>query len=333
MKQHGAFGAFCRDEAHRFGVAALVLLAFGAVLPLYSLPVEPVGYAAALWLVTMLFWEAARYMRYSDSWQALQRAHRSAKETLAPLPKARSYMEAEYQILAAELDEGRSRSNTQTAQALTERMDVFTLWAHQIKTPIAAMRLLLQDEQHLDRAELERQLFFTEQYVELAMQFLRLEDGTTDLALQRLPLDAVVRQAIRKYKRVFIMKKLRLDFQPTGATVLSDEKWLCFVVEQLLSNAVKYTPEGSVTIRWAEERTLMIEDTGIGIRAEDLPRIGEKGFTGFNGHADKRSTGLGLYLCRTALRRMGHSLRIQSEEGHGTRVMIDFLGEDGVVIE
>ncbi len=333
MKRGRVFKAFWRDEARRFGPALLALMAVALILPLYRMPIEPVLYAAALWLAAMLLWEAVRYMRYADSWQTLERARRSAEETLAPLPMPLTCMEKEYQSLVTELDEGRSRSRTGAARALTERMDVFTLWAHQIKTPLAAMGLLLQDEQHVDRAELERQLFFTEQYVELALQFLRLEDGSTDLALQKQPLDDILRQVIRKYKRVFILKRLRLCYQPTEASVLTDEKWLCFVVEQLISNAVKYTPEGSVSIRWEEEHTLVIEDTGIGIRAEDLPRIGEKGFTGFNGHADKRSTGLGLYLCRTALRRLGHGFRIQSEEGGGTRVMIDFSGEDGVLIE
>ena len=333
MKQKRAFWAFCRDERHRLGVAGLVLLAFAVVLPLYSLPAEPVGYAVALCLSALLIWEAVRYARYAENWQALKRAQVSAEETLSPLPAPHSQLEEEYQGLAVQLNAGRTRDRTQADQALTERMDVFTLWAHQIKTPIAAMRLLLQDEQQVDRAELERQLFFTEQYVELAMHFLRLEDGTGDLLLKKQPLDDIVRQAVRKYKRVFIMKKLRLCYRPTGAMVLTDEKWLCFVVEQLLSNAVKYTPEGSVTICWENGRTLVIEDTGIGIRAEDLPRIGEKGFTGFNGHADKRSTGLGLYLCRAALKRLGHRLRIESEEGRGTRAMIDFADAGSVLVE
>ena len=159
------------------------------------------------------------------------------------------------------------------------------------------------------------------------MAFLRLEDAPGDYVFREVALDEVLRQALRRFSAEFIDRRLRLDYTPTGLTVLTDEKWLCFVLEQLLSNALKYTREGSITVELAGERVLAIRDTGIGIAPEDLPRIFEKGYTGCNGRADKRSTGIGLYLCRQIMEKLSHTIRIESEMGAGTKV---YLGLDTV---
>ncbi len=183
------------------------------------------------------------------------------------------------------------------------------------------MSLLLQSDEPPDRDEIAGQLFQIEEYVGMVLSYLRLGSETNDLVLRDLDLDDILRQAVRKYARLFIRKKLTLCYEPVGRRVLTDEKWLLFVVEQLLSNAIKYTPRGSVSLL-VEGDELLVRDTGIGITPEDLPRIGEKGYTGYNGRVDKRSTGIGLYLCRQVLQKLGHSLRIESAPGVGTTVAI-----------
>ena len=148
---------------------------------------------------------------------------------------------------------------------------------------------------------MKMELFKIEQYVEMVLSYLRMEEMSSDLAFEEYQLDDIVRQAVRKYSQMFILKRIRLDFQPLQRAVLTDEKWLVFVVEQILSNALKYTKEGSISIyltTYREKLMLAIRDTGIGISREDLPRVFEKGFTGYNGRADKKSTGIGLYLCK-----------------------------------
>ena len=189
------------------------------------------------------------------------------------------------------------------------------------------MRLALQGEDTALFRRLLSDLSRTEQYVEMVMAFLRLEDAPGDYVFREVALDEVLRQALRRFSAEFIDRRLRLDYTPTGLTVLTDEKWLCFVLEQLLSNALKYTREGSITVELAGERVLAIRDTGIGIAPEDLPRIFEKGYTGCNGRADKRSTGIGLYLCRQIMEKLSHTIRIESEMGVGTKV---YLGLDTV---
>ncbi len=198
--------------------------------------------------------------------------------------------------------------------------DYYTLWAHQIKTPIAAMRLLFQEE---PRPELEGELLKIEQYVEMVLGYLRLGSDTTDYVLRSCDLDGLIRQSIRKYARLFILKKISLDFRETGKTVLTDEKWLAFVVEQILSNSLKYTPEGGRIRIYGDGETLVIADSGIGIQPEDLPRVFEKGFTGYNGREDKKSTGIGLYLCSQVMDRLNHGVSIASRPGQGTLVRLD----------
>ena len=213
----------------------------------------------------------------------------------------------------------------------TEMMDYYGMWAHQIKTPIAAMRILVQSG--MDREEneenqklfrqLQMELFKTEQYVEMVLSYLKICDIAKDMVLERCDLGKVVRQAVKKYSRLFILQKLSLEMGEIAEIVLTDEKWLSFVVEQILSNALKYTKSGCVSIYLEQEGVLVIKDTGIGISAEDLPRIMEKGYTGYNGRIDKRSTGIGLYLCKKVMDKLHHQLRIDSEDGKGTKVVLD----------
>ena len=188
------------------------------------------------------------------------------------------------------------------------------------------MSLLLQEEDTPENGELSMELFHIEQYVEMVLQYLRLESPDPDLAIRSVEVDSCVRQAVRKYARSFIRKKIALDFRETGMEVVTDEKWLVFVLGQLLSNALKYTKKGTIRI-YGKDGFLSIEDTGIGITAEDLPRIFEKGYTGYNGRLDKKSTGIGLYLCQKVLKKLGHGITITSVPGKGPKAVLRFVQE------
>jgi signal transduction histidine kinase len=202
-------------------------------------------------------------------------------------------------------------------------VDYYSMWVHQIKTPIAAMSLLLQSEDTPLNKELLEELFRVEQYVEMVLCYLRLDSETTDYVIREYDLEDIVRQAIRKYASQFIRKRIKLEYEEISCKVLTDEKWLLTVIEQVLSNSLKYTKSGSITIKLEAPKTLCIRDTGIGISPEDLPRIFDKGFTGYNGRADKKSSGIGLYLCRRITDKMGHKISAASEIGKGTIIRID----------
>ena len=245
------------------------------------------------------------------------------------LPEADGLLARDYQQIIASYERQFQEEQIKMEQKYRDMMEYYTMWTHQIKTPIAAMRLLLQEEDTPLSREMQSELFQTEQYVQMALQYLRMEKMTSDLVFARCDLDALIRQAVRKYAPLFIRRKIILSYEPVHCEVLTDEKWLVFVLEQILSNALKYTKSGSIHIYLSPDapKTLVIEDTGIGIAPEDLPRIFEKGYTGCNGRADKRSTGIGLYLCRQIMEKLSHTIRIKSEMGVGTKV---YLGLDTV---
>ena len=182
---------------------------------------------------------------------------------------------------------------------------------------------MLQSGELEERGELLSELFSVEKYTEMALSYLRLNSEANDLILKECRLDGIIRSAIRAYAPIFIRKKIGIKYDGTDATALTDEKWLTFIIEQLLSNALKYTDSGYAEIRVSEDKIISVRDTGIGISPEDLPRIFEKGFTGYNGHSDKKSTGLGLYLCKRAADKLSHKIYAESDLNNGSTFYID----------
>ncbi len=294
---------------------------FALVFWLEQVPVRAAGYGFLLCAAICLAAGILSAARYGRRMAKLRRLGKKPLADLSELPEPETSIEKEWARLTAGEFEERNRLLEKDLGERQETMDYFTLWVHQIKTPIAALRLILSEDTAHDREALS-EVFSIEQYVGMVLSYLRLSGDTTDLVIRRCDLDGLVRQAVRKFAPLFIRKKLSLEYAPMDCRVLTDEKWLSFVLEQLLSNAVKYTKEGSIRIYLEEPDTLVIEDTGIGIGPEDLPRIWERGFTGGNGRLDKTATGLGLYLCREICGKLSHTLSIDSEPGAGTRVRL-----------
>ena len=253
------------------------------------------------------------------------------------LPETEDLTEELLGQLAENANIERQLAVSAAARQQSEMKDYYAKWVHQIKTPIAAMLILLQSVEDENPAlpelkEMKMELFKMEQYVEMVLTYLRMEDMSGDLQFEKVSLDKILKQSVRKYSQMFILQKIRLDYRPVERIVLTDEKWLEFVTEQILSNALKYTKNGGEIRICLEEKRgrecLVIEDNGIGIQAEDLPRVFEKGFTGYNGRADKKSTGIGLYLCKKIMDKMGHKIWIDSEVGKGTRVYLELTRKE-----
>lgn len=325
-----------REKKNLFLLLVFFLL-YGAIVFLYRLPMEAVLYTALLCLAAYALVTAIDFFRYRQRLQNLQNVMKHSHDTLDGLPEPADMMEDTYQQMLLLLKQHQNQLTMKADSARVEMIDYYTMWVHQIKTPIAAISLLLQTDEHLSACgtELSGELFKIEQYVEMVLQYLRLDSPKRDLLLKQCSLDSIVREAVRKYAKQFIRKRISLNFEELGCQVLTDEKWLAFVIEQLLSNALKYTHEGSISIYMEHSgreqfapsgalctKVLVIEDTGIGISSEDLPRIFEKGYTGVNGRMDKKSTGIGLYLCRRILDNLSHQIAITSRIGHGTKVFL-----------
>ena len=324
MNRWRLLGAYLKQNVLLMLTAAGSAGIFLVVIALYQLPAETVGYASALTALFLLTVGFIRFRHFCGKHRELTDLRNQITVPAVPLPETSSLIERDYQELIRLLDKERGRIVYDKDRAYQEMVEYHTIWAHQIKTPIAAMRLLLQTDSVPDKRELSEQLFRIEQYTEMVLQFIRLEGAGTDFVFRKTALDDCVKQAVRKYAQSFIRKQIRLNYEPTGAEVLTDEKWLVFVLEQLLSNALKYTPQGEISIYMHPDRpnALVIEDTGIGIDPADLPRVFEHGYTGFNGRADKKSTGIGLYLCKRIMDRLSHTIEIESEVGRGTKVIL-----------
>lgn len=285
-------------EIAAFGVFSCI---FFISFALYHLPIEAVLYPFFLCIMlgmVLLFADLGR----------IRKKHKDLSEMgcitdiLAEgFPKAEGLLEKDYQ----------------------DMVDYYTVWVHQIKTPIASMKLHLQNEDSSLSRKLKADLHRVEQYVEMVLTFLRLNTESTDYLIREYDLDAIIRQAVRKFAGEFIERKIGFQYEPQELKVITDEKWLSFVIEQVLSNALKYTVKGSVTITVEPDKKLKIRDTGIGIAPEDLPRIFENGYTGYNGRLDKKASGIGLYLCRRICRNLGHEISAKSIVGMGTIITID----------
>ena len=319
---------------HRLGLLSAVLMVgiLFVVFYLYALPWEAIGYGLLLCLAALLLVHAVGFYRYRRRHYRLEALCRRTEWEPGELPEAEDLLEEDFARLYASLSGAYRRQETDARVRQTEAADYYTMWVHQIKTPIAAMKLLLQAQTDGGNDAVQAELFKIEQYAEMVLQYQRLEGGGTDYVLERCPLDDILCQAVRKYARLFVLKRLQLHYEPLDYRAVTDEKWLGFVIGQVLSNALKYTSRGGITISMPEHGILSIRDTGMGIAPEDLPRIFERGYTGCNGRTDRRSSGIGLYLCRRVCDALGHTITARSAPGEGTEIRIG-LRRRGLTIE
>ena len=319
----GFFRLYLRAQRRGMLFWGFCCLIFTVSFALYGLPLGAVLYPAALCAAAggIILLLSLRKSRAVCQELSLMQHHPA--DLPDELPAAQSPQEQAYQALLLALHADRQKLKSNMNARYHDMTEYYTVWAHQIKTPIAAIRLALQNEDTPLSRRLTGEVGRVEQYVQMALTYLHLGSDSSDYVIRSCALDDIVRPAVRRFAGEFIQRKIQLNYQMLNYTVITDEKWLGFVVEQVLSNALKYTPQGSVSIYMEPEGVLCIRDTGIGIAPEDLPRVFEKGYTGYNGRSHRKASGLGLYLCREILTRLGHSVSAESQVDHGTTIRID----------
>lgn len=322
------FFGYLKYRAKSIALWIIFALVYAVIFSLYRIPAATVLYGGA---VCFFIGGTAVIFDY----RKFRKKHILLKNLIAEislftdnLPDGDNLIERDLTALIRLLSDDKRAIENEMNAKYTDMTDYYTMWAHQIKTPIAAMRLILQNEDTPQSRELAEDLQRIEQYAEMVMCYLRLDSQSADFIIKRYDLDGIVRQGVRRFSSQFIRRKISLVYKPLECQVLTDEKWLLFVIEQVISNALKYTKAGSIEIYLEEPKTLCVRDTGIGIAPEDVPRIFEKGYTGYNGRADKRASGIGLYLCKRICGRLGHKISAYSESGKGTTIKIDLLEAD-----
>lgn len=317
------FLQYLKHRRRIFSIGLIFCVIFTVSFYLYRLPVRAVIYPAlicAAITVAIVIFDFFRIRRDHNTLQSICTITDAIAESF---PEIDDIRDEDYQQIIHLISEEHNSYRAKTNRRYSEMIDYYTVWAHQIKTPIASMRLHLQNEDSAFARKLVADLHRIEQYVEMVLTFLRLNSESTDYVIKEYDLDKIVKQAVKKFSAEFIGRKLGLKYEPLNTTVITDEKWLSFVIEQVLSNALKYTPTGNITITLENEKTLRIRDTGIGIAPEDLPRIFENGYTGYNGRTDKKASGIGLYLCKRICSNLGHTITANSVVDVGTTIDID----------
>ena len=303
------------------------ILIFFIMFYLYNLPLEALIYTGSFCFLVALIASFSDFVNYRESYRKLKFLEENILNDLDALPKSLDIRIDYYHKIIEKLYEELEKLTQENRQKNTDMVDYYSMWVHQIKTPIAAMNFLLDNEE-VDQKILQQELFKIERYVEMVLTYIRLDSVSSDYVITKINLDEVVKDSVKKYATIFINKKIKLNYVSHETIVVSDKKWLSFAFEQILGNSVKYSSSGGeITIETCDNK-LVIEDKGIGIKEEDLPRIFEKGFTGFNGRYEKKSSGLGLYLCKKTLDKLGHHIEISSKVGEGTRIEITFPKED-----
>lgn len=316
------FWMYLRSKWRSIAAFALFAGLYYAVFALCHLPLAVFWYPCLLCIFLGAVMLCVGFLHTKQTHAQICRIRGMASLLPEQLPQAQTVSEEDYRLLLRLLQDEALQRQAAQQEGLRDMTDYYTAWAHQIKTPISAMKLTLQTEDSPLSRTLFAELLRIEQYVQMVLTYLRLDADSTDYVFREQSLDEILRPVLRRFAPEFIGRRLQLEYAPLEVQVVTDEKWLTFVVEQLLSNALKYTKQGTIRIYMEAPQTLCIADSGIGIAAEDLPRIFEKGYTGSNGRADKTASGIGLYLCRRICKNLGIELSAASQVGKGTTVRL-----------
>lgn len=318
--------AFLKATRAQFVLFLMLLSIFSSIYLFGRLPADLLIYTLELTSFLFVLFLLSQYYSYAKRYEKLielQKPHINLENNWPDCVDPADYFyHQKIRLLADQLHQ----TQQQYGEKNSEQLEYFTLWLHQIKTPIAAMSLLMQS--HTDQQlakQVNQELLRLEDYTHMALNYLKIEESGTDMDFTEVALDEVIKHTVKKYAILFIYNQITLEFEETHLTVLTDGKWLKVLLEQLLSNSLKYSIGGTVKLYLdpKQPERLIIEDTGIGIRAQDLPRIFEKGYSGLNGRLHEKSTGLGLFLSQKIVHRLGHHLSIDSVLGKGTKVTLD----------
>lgn len=317
------FSAYIKDR--RIAITAFLLFSaiFSVSFFLYQLPLEAVLYPIILNGILALALAVLDYGKVRKKRQELARIKKLTADMLVSLPKVSAVYDDVYNDIIDNLNSQVIRIENETAEKYADMMDYYSVWVHQIKAPIASMRLTLQNDDSALSRTIRSDLFRIEQYVEMVLAFLRLDSDSSDYVFKEYRMDDILRKVVRKFSSEFIHRKISLRLELYNFSFITDEKWFVVVVEQILSNALKYTRKGSIRIYMSKPETLCIEDTGIGIASDDLPRIFERGYTGYNGRTDANASGLGLYLCKRICNNLSIGIRAESEVDKGTKLLLN----------
>lgn len=294
---------------------------------LYRIPIEVILYPFILTIVFVLIVLLFDYIKYKEKVNKIIQICNDISSCYSVKINDKNIFDEYYLDIINELLKENRKQVSQIQKKISDINDYFSIWVHQIKTPIASMKLKIDNEQ-MDLLQLASDLNRIDHYVDLVLSFLKFDEEKIDLYFRKTDVDRIMRESLKKFSNDFIIKKIRLDYKLSKREVLTDEKWLSFVFDQLLSNALKYTDKGTISIYYDGDSCLCIKDSGIGIALADMERLFEKGFTGYNGRQYKKASGIGLYMCKRMCDKLNIAISIESIVNEYTLVKLKFLSNE-----
>ncbi|WP_334352257.1 HAMP domain-containing histidine kinase [Companilactobacillus sp. HBUAS56257] len=314
-------------------VYSILIVLFGMTFVELVLFLDPnvhfyTGTLIYTWFLAVIFLVANLFLSYhhKKDWYKQLEAYQNdlSKELVGANNNEQQFIQSKINNISLEY----RNELTELYQNQKDQREYTESWVHDIKVPLSALKLAKDND--LDKELVAEEIDQIDYLVDQALYFARLNNFSNDYLIQEQDLNNIVKSSIRTNKRLFINKRIGISLDISDKKILTDEKWLSFIINQILSNSLKYTPHnGKITIFTTEKDNnieLHIKDTGIGISNQDISRIFNKGFTGENGRkSGSKSTGMGLYLVKKMIDKLGHKISVKSEKDHGTEFTITFL--------
>lgn len=311
-----------------FACCVLALNTFLGILCAY--PIDLIFYMPCLCLGVMLAFSLLDYKRSGMELDLMENLLNQEEVDVSSIPFSENPKDQMLKEAMEKMNRQMKEIQSTVNAAQEEKSEVLTCWIHQIKTPVSALKLLAENSETEERENLLLECMKIEHYLDMVLQMIRLDEYENDLVITQVDVEKIVRSAIRKNAKSFILKNIKIQVDIQAPPVLSDEKYLQFVIEQILQNSLKYTMSGEISIHMDSRQILTIQDTGIGISSQDLPRVFEKGFTGYNGRFDKKATGIGLYLVKQILDRLQNKIEIESKVNEGTTIRLNLYHKETI---
>lgn len=290
---------FIKTIKNEIAIVTLILLLFAVIFFVFSLSMSALLLGIAIVLFIMLIYWWISYLGFQKQVN----------------------LKHKIEVLEEELFETKKRQ----AEYQKDIESYFLTWVHQIKTPITATQLLLERNEHNVVNQVRQEIVQIDNYTSLALSYLKLLNEASDMSISEVKIDELIKPLIMKYRVHFIEQNTKIHYQSVDDNVLTDAQWASILIEQLLNNALKYARGKDIWINFnSETKQLYIKDNGIGISQADLPKIFDKGYSGYNGSLNESSSGIGLFIVKHISQHLNLNVEVESKLNSGTQFTIDF---------
>lgn len=323
---------FFKENGLNLSINVLFFMIIFGVFMYLRIPLVIILLTWFIWFLPLLAYMVLNYIKWSRYINDIRRVLEELdKKYLLPevIDEPNFLLGEEINDVLKELSKSMHENVKHYRTEQEEYREYIEMWIHEIKTPIASSRLVIENNYNDVTRKIDYQIDRIDNFIEQVLYYTRSDEVSKDYIIKELELDSIVKKVVKKNYRDFISKKIKLEIEEIKETIYSDSKWVEFIVNQILVNSVKYTKEKEGIIKISansqgNSAVLIIEDNGVGIIERDLDRIFEKGFTGENGRRFGKSTGIGLYLCKRLCDKLGLGLKLESKLNKGTKVRIIF---------